>query len=102
MGRKPVCVGHVVVVASIAAGCASRDAADDGVRCVELRDHLVELRVQGLPPNDIAAHREAMRLAMGEAFVARCRALDADELRCVLGSRDLGAAMACSSSLQTP
>ncbi|MBA3541421.1 MAG: hypothetical protein H0T79_17550 [Deltaproteobacteria bacterium] len=50
-------------------GCVSDEAIDGRKRCVALRDHVVELRLQGVPASDLAAHRDAMTRALGDAFV---------------------------------
>src|SRR5262245_27391711 len=67
---------RVVFGLVLANGCASSDdTADRSRRCLELRNHIVELRViDGAGPGvDIEAHRIAMQRALGVEFVDACR-----------------------------
>ena len=69
MGRRAL-LSVLVLVA------CSRDHGVTRQRCEQLRDHLVDLRLQqvtpdrpGDPPLDLAAHRRALQRSLGEKFV---------------------------------
>jgi hypothetical protein len=66
-------------------------------RCLALRDHLIDLRLSGAEQSvDVAAHREAMKQALGETFIETCQQqVSADEASCELSATDLEAASAC-------
>jgi hypothetical protein len=80
-----------------ALGCST--SSDDGVghaRCIRLRDHLIELRLQSLDGVDVGAHREAFQRAMGDEFATSCeRSMTVAQLDCLLSSSDGDAAGAC-------
>ena len=67
---------------------------------MQLRDHLVELRLATVPKNqgiDVAAHRAALKQAFGESFVGSCEAkLTVPELECGLRARNVAGATACA------
>jgi hypothetical protein len=86
-----------IFVGCLGLGCTS-SGSDDAIgrrTCVALRDHLVELRLEGAQPGDLAAHREAMQRALGDGFVDDCLRTKAAEVRCALGAKDLGAVADC-------
>ena len=91
--------GALAVTASIA-GCSGDDDAVQTVRpCEQLRDHLVDLRVEGVrgKPDEVAQHRAAMRQALGDNFVASCeRQMAATEIDCASKAADFAAVTACS------
>jgi hypothetical protein len=65
-------------------------------RCTDLRDHLIDTRLQGISGVDIAAHRAAMSQALGDDFVARCETtIAATERRCMLAADNSAAIDAC-------
>ena len=99
MRKIPVLV--LVAIASIG-GCNGDDEAevDQVVRpCEQLRDHLVDLRVDSASgkPDEVAQHRAAMRHALGDDFVASCeRQMAASEIACASKAADFAAVTACS------
>ena len=69
--------------------------------CEQLRDHLVDLRVEGTrgTPDEVAQHRAAVRQALGEGFVASCeQRMAKDEVECASKASDFAAVTACSPS----
>lgn len=105
-----------------ACGSSMTDQEAKRQRCVELRDHLIELRLsdvgaqaivptietttspQGhtakvvVPPIDMRAHRAAMRSALGDRFLGSCQTAMTDgQVQCALGATSSAAAAACSS-----
>jgi hypothetical protein len=86
------------VLLGVVAACSSAsDVEVDREHCTKLREHLVDLRLQGATGVDVQAHRTAMREALGDRFVDTCQAqLTSDELQCSLRARDLASAVACS------
>jgi hypothetical protein len=96
---KSAAVGIFVVALF---GCTSRDDDEvDRQRCEKLRDHMVDLRVADIgeiKEVDIAAHRAALKQALGDSFIASCQqALTAPQITCSLAAKDSTAALACSS-----
>jgi hypothetical protein len=82
------------------AGCTSSEdgAAASRKRCVTLRDHLVELRLQGAGVDEVAAHRAAMQQALGDRFVEQCMALPPKQIACALAAKDTASATSCSAA----
>ena len=87
-------------------GC-SHDDSVDRAKCVALRDHLIDLRVSSvattgedaISTTEIAAHRAAMKQALGDDFLARCeQRLDRHAIACNLAATDLDAASRCGSA----
>ena len=66
-------------------------------QCEKLREHLVDLRAAQTEGIDEAAHREALKEALGgDRFVASCAStLTDEELDCALRAQDQTAAAAC-------
>ena len=76
--------------------CSSHDEADEvKERCVALRDHLVELRLDGATV-DVEKHRQALRAALGNAFIEQCRHLPTNQVNCEMHALDPQAAAACA------
>jgi hypothetical protein len=71
-------------------------------RCTQLRDHLVELRLRNTGMDvDVDAHRQAMKHALGDRFVASCeQGMSSSELKCALAAKELRAATSCSGAVQ--
>ena len=106
MGRS-LCGVYVVIAAMLLSACSS--ASDDPRRrCAQLRDHLIDLRLQGLATpssdgqrsqaaRDIESHRAALKRALGDSFVEACQAkMTPAQVTCALGAHDTAAASACS------
>jgi hypothetical protein len=81
-------------------GCTSSNNIEvDRAHCTKLRDHLVDLRLQDATGVDRAAHRQAMKQALGDNFIASCTdRMTASQLTCGLVAKDLGAATSCSET----
>ena len=96
--------GALAVIASIAGCSGDDDTVVQRVRpCEQLRDHLVDLRVEGVrgKPDEVAQHRAAMRQALGDDFVASCeRQMASTEVDCASKAADLAAVTACSHRAQ--
>jgi hypothetical protein len=89
-----------VVALCVAAGCASSDDGEvSRSRCTQVRDHLVELRLQDATNVDRDAHREAMKQALGDGFVASCQEhMSSAQLTCALRAKVLSVATACAET----
>jgi len=89
-----------LVIASL--GCGGGSIGNESEReqtpCERLRDHVVELRLADATGVDLVAHREAMRQALGEDFIARCQsAMTERQIECTLDAADLETAASCTS-----
>jgi predicted protein tyrosine phosphatase len=91
-------VRHILLVLLLVASCdGERDIeSTELTRCEQLRDHLIDLRLADAVHVDKAAHREAMRTALGDDFAASCSKLRDDVIDCALGASDSTAAAACA------
>lgn len=82
-------------------GGSSSDDVAEAPRCEQLRDHLVEMQLVTVDPAtgvDRAAHRKAMKQALGEDFIASCNAkLTDSQVDCALAAMDPSVAAACSN-----
>ena len=89
------CVGAVVL-----AGCSADDEVPMAENpCERLREHMIDLRLAGTPPADLASHRDVMRRALGDEFLASCAgSLSPAQIRCALDAQDSATAAACSTS----
>lgn len=76
-------------------GCADSEEPR-ARRCERFREHLIELRMEGLPEADRKAHRAALHQALGERFTDECKELTSRQLSCGLAAKDISAAAACS------
>ena len=87
------------IVLSVLAACSSSSEIEvDHTHCLQLRDHLVDLRLATAKGVDVRAHKRAMTEALGERFVNGCQAtLSSDQLECGLHARDLAHATACTA-----
>ena len=65
-------------------------------KCERLREHVVDLRVQGLPERDQRAHRAALSQALGDQFTDRCKTLTAAQVACALAANEVVVATECS------
>lgn len=89
-----------LVVLALIASCGGDDDADAVARetpCERLRDHLIDLRLADAKHVDQAAHRDAMKQAMGGDFLASCAKLDRAEIDCALDAPDATTASACAT-----
>lgn len=104
--------GLAAILVLLLVGCSSGDdgsQADDlARRCVRMRDHLIELRLDTVenqatqkdarPTADIRAqHRAALQTALGDDFAERCgRTMSIAQIDCVTDAPDREAADACT------
>jgi hypothetical protein len=92
----------VVLFVILTMGCATsndRGERPEPRRCEELRDHLVDLRLWEATGVDRAAHRDAMRDALGPAFVTGCTsAMTEIQVECALKAADVAAATVCTTA----
>jgi hypothetical protein len=101
--RRLIMIGCVAVVAGLSSttlGCGGGDHTEteaEQTACERLRDHLVELRLADASGVDLAAHREAMRSALGEGFIAGCQSMPEQQIECALDAPDLETAASCTS-----
>jgi hypothetical protein len=88
----------LLIVLMMGCGGGDDDATVARTKCESLRDHLVELRLATATNVDVAAHRAAMRKAMGNTFITDCESkLSARAVDCALHATDSTAAAACST-----
>ncbi len=75
------CLLLVLLVAC--AGSDEAPAETSQSPCEQVRDHMIELRLASADKIDREAHREVMRRALGDDFIASCREKMTDgEIRC--------------------
>lgn len=82
----------------VGAACSSDDSVDRG-KCTQLRDHLMDVRLQGpaVEGVDLAQHRAAMKQALGEQFVSQCeQKMSIGELRCAMKATELSGTSECA------
>lgn len=93
-------VATFLVLAALSSGCGQPgdEVSAARQRCVELRDHLIDLRLKGVTGVDVAKHRQLMERALGEHFLAKCSDQSDEEVRCALTAPDFAAVAACSTS----
>ncbi len=81
-------------------GCGADEEPESSPRataCERLRDHLIDLRLADAKHVDRAAHRDAMKQAMGGDFLASCAKLDGAEIDCAVDAPDTTTASACAT-----
>lgn len=81
-------------------GCSSSDDFEvNRASCERYRDRLIELRLQDTSPAvDVRPHREAMKQALGDQFIATCQQhLSSEQMKCAMHARDLPSATTCAS-----
>jgi len=93
---KEVLLGLLLVVGC---GTEEEDSAPQPItRCERLREHLVDLRLEGVESIDREAHRKAHIAAMGSEFLAACGTLQESTITCALEASDGASAAACGST----
>lgn len=99
----------ISLVALLGSGCVSPATEDDGVslrqRCSTLRDHVIELRLQDATgiDADLAAHRTAMKQALGPGFIEQCASgFSEAQVACALGATDMHGVSSCASGAMPP
>lgn len=89
----------VTCAIAILTSCFSESEPDVVGRqeCERLRDHLVELRMNGVSA-DHEQHRNALRSALGDSFVIACvERTTPSHVRCALAATDSDTLLACST-----
>ncbi len=90
-------MGRLALIVCLVMGCS--DESEDEVTakpCVELRDHVIGLKLADATQVDRDAHRAAMRRALGDEFVTQCQtAMTETQITCALRAADSGALTAC-------
>lgn len=86
-----------ILVLWILQGCSGTDSDEaPEAQCARVRDHLIDLRLADATGIEPAAHREALRAALGEDFVARCTSSMTDQqVSCALNAVDTFTLNAC-------
>jgi hypothetical protein len=87
----------IVALACASSSCGTGDeTAATNRQCEQLRDHVVELRLDGVTV-DAEKHRATLRRAIGDDFIEKCTAdLTRDQIRCGLGATDSKTALECT------
>ncbi len=91
-------MGRFALVVMVVAACGHDDDPDGDAtrRCAQVREHVIDLRLADASNIDVAAHRVAMRNALGDGFVASCKAtMTTAQASCVLSAVDAASANAC-------
>ena len=94
----------MIVFALASASCGSGDETEAATarQCEQLRDHLVELRLQDASI-DGAKHRAAIRQSLGDGFIDTCTAqVTRDQIRCALAASDAPDALECTRDTSGP
>lgn len=86
-----------VLAALLLLSCADQGESIER-KCERLRDHVIDLRMEGLPASDRDAHRHALKQALGERFADECRTFTAKQITCGLEAKDISDATACSGA----
>lgn len=85
----------------LALGCSGDDEVDEEIAkatpCERLREHLIDIRLVGETHVDQAAHRTAMRQALGNEFLDGCSKLGPAQVTCATDAPDTPAAVACTT-----
>ena len=96
-----------LLIAVMAFGCGGDDGAEaERPRpCDQLLEHMIDLSESGArnDPKDLAAHRAAMRQAIGPRFLASCeQSMSTDQIDCAAKAGDLTSATACTTAAARP
>ena len=90
-------LGCALLGSLLVGGCAADDESRQQ-KCERVREHFIELRVSGLPPQNREPHRAALRQALGERFEDECKSLTDRQVACALAANDVVGATTCSPS----
>lgn len=87
----------ILLVLILVAACGEEQDTftENQTRCEQLREHMIDLRLADAVKVDKAAHREAMREALGSAFLSSCVQLGERSVDCALDAPDAAGAAAC-------
>jgi hypothetical protein len=95
----------IALVLCVLIGCGNGDdggleSADESpTACERMRDHVIDLRLAGATGVDRAAHREALRSALGADFLDRCeQSMTSRQIDCVVFALDEETAAACTAA----
>lgn len=99
MGRWSRGFGVVLSLVSLGCGRGGAEAADvrrSGRDCEQLRQHLVELRLQSVTL-DRDSHRAVIEASLGETFISTCvETMPRKQVRCGRAAKDAAALAACT------
>lgn len=84
-----------LVLVLLSAACAERQEST-AHKCARFREHVLDLRSEGLPVQDRAQHRSALAHALGEQFEDECKALSTKQIDCALAASDIVASAECA------
>lgn len=91
-------VGFVAFALVVTMAACAGSGESKSAPCERARDHLVELQLANTSGIDRAAHRDAMKRALGDHFVSQCTSsMGSAEVRCVLAARDSASAAKCAT-----
>ena len=96
-----------LLIAVMLVGCGADDGAEVERQrpCDQLLEHMLDLSESGArnDPKDLAAHRAAMRQAIGDRFLASCeQSMSSDQIDCAAKAGDLASATACTTTAAHP
>jgi hypothetical protein len=88
-----------MALAALAVLCTTACTQDESIeqKCERLRDHVVDLRTEGLPAADVAAHRSALKNALGDQFTEECKSMTPKQIDCGLAADEISLAAACAA-----
>jgi hypothetical protein len=67
-------------------------------QCEQLRDHLVEVNLDGAQSIDKSRYKAAMKRSLGDDFIAQCERMPAAQRECALDAQDSTAVAVCSAT----
>lgn len=90
----------LVLICAIGCNSGVRSDKAEARQCEQLRDRIVDLRLataSGIDAKDLAAHREALRDAMGPRFIASCtESFTEDQVDCATKAPTLETLASCT------
>ena len=104
--RGNVKIVSTFIVIIFVAACSTSDelAPPSAERCSLVREHAINMQLDtanahgaGLSTDLLAAHRDAMRTALGDDYVERCRERGTEWTDCALRAADPSALNACGT-----
>ena len=96
-----------LLIAVMVVGCGGDDASEVERQrpCDQLLEHMIDLSEAGAKnaPKELAAHRAAMRQAIGPRLLASCeQTMTTDQIDCAARAGDLTTATACTTAAAHP
>jgi len=94
--RKLILMVSLAVVGCGGCGSSYEEIDESAIRCIRMRDRLIELSLADAAGVDQTAHRDALVRSLGSELVHACESsMNAEQVNCVLGAADATAAMTC-------